>query len=55
MVLAGIIRRDDRVKEAIRRQTLLLSRTPQSTAGHDVEHIATQLQAQPENSTMLAT
>jgi flagellar biosynthesis protein FlhG len=42
-VLAGIIRRDDRVKEAIRRQTLLLTRTPQSIAGADVEHIAKQL------------
>lgn len=38
--LAGVIRRDDRVKEAIRRQSLLLSRTPQSIAGADVEHIA---------------
>ncbi len=41
--LAGVIRRDERVKDAIRRQTLLLSRTPQSIAGHDVEHIANQL------------
>jgi flagellar biosynthesis protein FlhG len=41
--LAGVIRRDERVKDAIRRQTLLLSRTPQSIAGHDVEHIATLL------------
>ena len=38
--LAGVIRRDDRVKDAIRRQSLLLARTPQSIAGHDVEHIA---------------
>lgn len=41
--LAGVIRRDERVKEAIRRQALLLLRTPQSIAGHDVEHIARQL------------
>lgn len=41
--LAGVIRRDDRVREAIRRQSLLLSRNPQSIAGHDVEHIATLL------------
>lgn len=38
--LAGVIRRDERVKEAIRRQALLLARAPQSIAGHDVEHIA---------------
>jgi len=43
--LAGVIRRDDRVKDAIRRQSLLLSRTPQSIAGHDVEHIAQLLPA----------
>lgn len=42
--LAGVIRRDERVKDAIRRQSLLLSRTPQSIAGNDVEHIATLLQ-----------
>jgi flagellar biosynthesis protein FlhG len=37
--LAGVVRRDDRVKEAIRRQRLLLARAPQSIAGHDVERI----------------
>lgn len=41
--LAGIIRRDDRVKDAIRRQTLLLARNPQSIAGHDVEQVAARL------------
>jgi flagellar biosynthesis protein FlhG len=41
--LAGIIRRDDRVRDAIRRQSLLLTRTPQSIAGHDVEQIALKL------------
>jgi flagellar biosynthesis protein FlhG len=41
--LAGIIRRDDRVRDAIRRQSLLLSRAPQSIAGHDVEQIALKL------------
>jgi flagellar biosynthesis protein FlhG len=41
--LAGIIRRDDRVRDAIRRQSLLLTRTPQSIAGHDVEQIAQKL------------
>jgi flagellar biosynthesis protein FlhG len=44
-VLAGIIRRDERVKDAIRRQTLLLARTPQSIAGQDVEQIAVKLVA----------
>jgi flagellar biosynthesis protein FlhG len=43
--LAGIIRRDDRVRDAIRRQSLLLSRAPQSIAGHDVEQIALKLLA----------
>jgi flagellar biosynthesis protein FlhG len=38
--LAGIIRRDDRVRDAIRRQTLLLSRHPGSPAALDVEAVA---------------
>lgn len=38
--LAGVIRRDDRVREAIRRQSLLLTRHPASTAAADVEEIA---------------
>lgn len=38
--LAGIIRRDDRVRDAIRRQTLLLSRHPTTAAAEDVERIA---------------
>ena len=38
--LAGVIRRDDRVRDAIRRQTLLLSRHPTSPAAADVEAIA---------------
>ncbi|MEJ0016102.1 MAG: cobyrinic acid a,c-diamide synthase [Acetobacteraceae bacterium] len=37
---AGIIRRDERVREAIRRQTLLLTRHPASPAAADVEAIA---------------
>ncbi len=41
--LAGIIRRDDRVRDAIRRQTLLLSRHPASPAAADVEAIARSL------------
>jgi flagellar biosynthesis protein FlhG len=38
--LAGIIRRDDRVREAIRRQALLLTRHPGSAAAADVSQIA---------------
>ncbi len=38
--LAGIIRRDDRVREAIRRQMLLQTRHPGSPAALDVERIA---------------
>ncbi len=38
--LAGIIRRDGRVADAIRRQALLLARHPTSPAGADVERIA---------------
>ena len=40
---AGIIRRDHRVPDAIRRQALLLSRHPISPAGADVERIAAKL------------
>ena len=38
--LAGIVRRDDRVKDAIRRQTLLLTRHPSCAAAMDVEAVA---------------
>ena len=38
--LAGIVRRDERVRDAIRRQTLLLSRHPNAPAANDVEAIA---------------
>jgi len=38
--LAGVIRRDERVREAIRRQTPLLSRFPTSAAAADVEALA---------------
>jgi len=41
--LAGVIRRDDRVREAIRRQSLLLTRHPATHAAADVEAIATRL------------
>jgi flagellar biosynthesis protein FlhG len=39
-VLAGIVRRDDKVRDAIRRQMPLLSRHPASQAGADVARIA---------------
>ena len=38
--LAGVVRRDGRVADAIRRQALLLARHPASPAGEDVERIA---------------
>jgi flagellar biosynthesis protein FlhG len=41
--LAGIVRRDGRVADAIRRQTLLLTRHPASPAGEDVERVALNL------------
>lgn len=40
---AGIVRRDLRVQDAIRRQSLLLTRHPNAAAGTDVEHIAAEL------------
>ena len=42
--LAGIIRRDNKVRDAIRAQTALLTRSPLSEAAADVEAIARQLQ-----------
>jgi flagellar biosynthesis protein FlhG len=41
--LAGIVRRDDRVKESIRHQTALLTRYPNSIAAADVAVIAEKL------------
>jgi flagellar biosynthesis protein FlhG len=38
--LAGVVRRDERVRDAIRRQALLLMRFPNSPAAADVETIA---------------
>jgi flagellar biosynthesis protein FlhG len=43
--LAGVIRRDDRVRDAIRRQTLLLTRHPACAAATDVGRIACTLLA----------
>ncbi len=41
--LAGIVRRDDQVKESIRRQDSLLRRNPNADAARDVESIARRL------------
>lgn len=41
--LAGIIRRDDHVKESIRRQVSLMRRNPNAEAARDVEQIARRL------------
>jgi flagellar biosynthesis protein FlhG len=41
--LAGIIRRDDHVKESIRRQVALMTRYPNTEAATDVERIARRL------------
>ncbi len=41
--LAGVVRRDERVRDAIRRQTLLLSRHPACAAAADVEACASAL------------
>jgi flagellar biosynthesis protein FlhG len=41
--LAGIIRRDERVKDSIRRQVALLTRHPSAEAASDVESIARRL------------
>ena len=42
-LLAGIIRRDDKVRDAIRRQTLLQVRHPNSPAAEDVARLAENL------------
>ena len=41
--LAGIIRRDDHVRDAVRRQTPLLTRHPSCVAARDVERVAASL------------
>lgn len=45
--LAGIVRRDDRVRDAIRHQTPLLTRHPNSQAASDVRCIAAALAGSP--------
>ena len=41
--LAGVIRRDSKVKDAIRHQTPILTRHPNSTAATEVEALAARL------------
>lgn len=45
--LAGVIRRDDKVRDCIRHQTSLLSRHPNTDAAADVEAIAMRLASDP--------
>jgi flagellar biosynthesis protein FlhG len=42
-LLAGVVRRDDKVQDAIRRQTLLIERHPSSTSAQDVAGIIDRL------------
>ncbi|MDA1097985.1 MAG: AAA family ATPase [Proteobacteria bacterium] len=44
--LMGIVRRDDHIPDAIRRQTAFLSRHPQSNAAQDVHALATTIRKQ---------
>jgi flagellar biosynthesis protein FlhG len=53
--LAGIIRRDDKVRDAIRRQTLLLDRHPNTAAAADIERLAGALLAAPSPAIPAAT
>jgi flagellar biosynthesis protein FlhG len=45
--LMGIVRRDERIPDAIRRQTALFSRHPQSDAAQDVEAMVVNIRQQP--------
>jgi flagellar biosynthesis protein FlhG len=44
--LLGIIRQDKRVRDAIRAQTLFLTRSPNTDTAEDLEHIATRVAAE---------
>ncbi|MDR3535700.1 MAG: MinD/ParA family protein [Acetobacteraceae bacterium] len=46
--LAGVVRRDEKVRDAIRRQTLLLTRHPGSQAAADMESAARAVAVQPK-------
>jgi flagellar biosynthesis protein FlhG len=52
--LAGVVRRDDKVRDAIRRQTLLLTRHPATHAALDVEAVAQSLFATPAHALPVA-
>lgn len=52
--LAGIVRRDERVREAIRRQCLLLARHPNSQAAADVEAMLPALLQHDQRGAMAA-
>ncbi len=45
--LMGIVRRDDRIPDAIRRQTAFLSRYPQGDAAEDLDKLAASIRKQP--------
>ena len=47
--LAGVIRRDDRVRDAIRRQTLLTIRHPDCAAAEDIQDLAKTLLRPPSS------
>ncbi len=49
--LMGIVRRDDRIPDAIRRQTAFLLRHPQSDAAEDLASLATTIRKQPVKGT----
>jgi flagellar biosynthesis protein FlhG len=45
--LAGIVRRDPRVKDSIRAQTPILSRHPDAPSVHDIEEVAQRIMSPP--------
>jgi len=53
--LAGVVRRDDHVKDAIRRQTLLTIRHPASTAATDIQALAKDILRPPSLRNVPAT
>lgn len=52
--LAGVVRRDSHVREAIRRQSLLLERSPVCHAAQDVEALAASLLSQSPHTRLQA-
>jgi len=45
--LMGVVRRDERIPDAIRRQTAFFSRHPQAKAAQDLETMAATIRKQP--------